>query len=396
MYNICQYNDCNIEATFGVEKGKRIFCKKHKNSNMISVIHEVCKCGVRPSYNLQGEKKGICCKKCKTDSMVNIISNKCNCGFIPTFNEPGETRPICCVKCKTSTMINVNKKKCNCGITPSYNIPGEITALYCKKCKTENMIDVKHKKCNCGFIPLFNEPGEKKGICCSKCKTNTMIDIKSNKCKCGTHASFNLPNKKIAEFCFNCKSNDMIDIKNKKCIGFNNNCPYLNRGNSKYKYYCIQCFQRQFPLDPLTFQINYKTKEICVRNFINENFIGFQHDSKLETNHCDCTIRRRIDHRKLINNTLLVVETDENQHKSYNKMDEETRYDDLFMAYSGKWIYIRFNPDKYKDKNGKNKNPELSKRLIILKNELEKQIKRIENEENTELIERIYLFYDEQ
>ena len=75
-------------------------------------------------------------------------------------------------------------------------------------------------------------------------------------------------------------------------------------------------------------------------------------------------------------------------------MDEETRYDDLMMAYSGKWIYIRFNPDKYKSIKGKNKNPEISTRLTALKQEIEKQIERIKNEENTELIERIYMYYD--
>ena len=32
---------------------------------------------------------------------------------------------------------------------------------------------------------------------------------------------------------------------------------------------------------------------------------------------------------------MVAIATDENQHKSYNKMDEETRYNDLFMAFSG-------------------------------------------------------------
>jgi hypothetical protein len=30
----------------------------------------------------------------------------------------------------------------------------------------------------------------------------------------------------------------------------------------------------------------------------------------------------------------------------------------------------------------------------VLKDEIEKQMKRIENDENTELVERIYLYYD--
>ena len=190
----------------------------------------------------------------------------------------------------------------------------------------------------------------------------------------------------------------MIDIK-RKCLGFINNgiteaCPYNTSGNPKYKNYCTECFKRNFPLDPTTFQIQSKTKEIAVRDFINQYFDGFQHNKPLQTGHCDCTMRRSIDHRKLIGNTLLAIETDENQHKSYDKMDEEIRYDDLYMAHSGKWIYIRFNPDKYIDKKGIRKNPMIYTRLEKLKNEIEKQIKRIENEENSELVERVYMYYD--
>jgi hypothetical protein len=64
------------------------------------------------------------------------------------------------------------------------------------------------------------------------------------------------------------------------------------------------------------------------------------------------------------------------------------------MAHSGKWIYIRFNPDKYKTRAGVSKNPHISTRLEVLKKVIEEQMKRIEKEENTEFVERIYLFYD--
>lgn len=120
----------------------------------------------------------------------------------------------------------------------------------------------------------------------------------------------------------------------------------------------------------------------------------FQHDTVLWTGNCDCTIRRRIDHRKLIGNTLLVIETDENQHKSYNKMDEEIRYDDLFMAYSGKWIYLRLNVDRFVNSDGIPKNPEIKDRFNTLEKEINKHIKRIEKEKNKDLLEIIYLYYD--
>jgi len=65
------------------------------------------------------------------------------------------------------------------------------------------------------------------------------------------------------------------------------------------------------------------------------------------------------------------------------------------MAYSGKWVYIRFNPDKYRDAKGKSRNPDIATRLAALKIELEKQILRIENEENTGMVERVYMYYDQ-
>jgi hypothetical protein len=63
------------------------------------------------------------------------------------------------------------------------------------------------------------------------------------------------------------------------------------------------------------------------------------------------------------------------------------------MLHGGKFIFIRFNPDKFKDKNGKSINPTLYTRLPILKEEIEKQIERIKNEENIELLEIIKLYY---
>jgi len=67
------------------------------------------------------------------------------------------------------------------------------------------------------------------------------------------------------------------------------------------------------------------TKEMMVRNRINSEFEGFIHDIPLFTGNCDCTHRRRIDHRKMIGNTILAVETDEFGHRGYDKTDEEIR-----------------------------------------------------------------------
>ena len=223
-----------------------------------------------------------------------------------------------------------------------------------------------------------------------------MVDIKSKRCQhpgCQTIPNYNYARETTALFCSSHKLENMVDIKNKRCKS--SDICMGTYANVKYKGYCARCYQHLFPNDPLSFQIRSKTKEIAVRDYINSIFEGFQHDIPLWTGNCDCTHRRRIDHRKLIGNTLLCIETDENQHRSYDKTDEEIRYDDVMMLHGGKFVYIRFNPDKYKDKNGKSMNPMLYTRLPVLRKEIEKQIHRIENEENTELLEIIKLYYNE-
>ena len=72
----------------------------------------------------------------------------------------------------------------------------------------------------------------------------------------------------------------------------------------------------------------------------------------------------------------------------YDKRDEEIRYDDLYMVYSGKWIFIRFNPD------GCGVEPlAMEDKLARLMEEVETQTARIERSENTELVEIVKLFY---
>ena len=49
----------------------------------------------------------------------------------------------------------------------------------------------------------------------------------------------------------------------------------------------------------------------------------------------------------------MAVEIDENQHKAsaYKTDKEKARYDDLFMDFSGRYIFLRINPDPYKVKS---------------------------------------------
>ena len=298
-------------------------------------------------------------------------------------------------------MVNVTARHCiyeNCKTQPHFGYINDKKAYYCAIHKLPEMIDIVNKKCEykgCLNRPFYNYEGETKLKFCNEHKLSNMINITSKKCQhegCNTSPNYNYPNTKPAIYCFSHKTNGMIDVNCSKCKQ-----EYCDTYSNKiYKGYCSHCYQHLFPNDTLTIQMRNKSKETAVRDFINSKFEGFQHDKTLWYNesNCDCSSKRRIDHRKLINGTLLCIETDENQHKSYSKTDEESRYHDLFMAFGGKFIFIRFNPDKYKDIKGKSCNPMLFNRLPILENEINKQMKRIENEENTDLLEVIELYYD--
>ena len=198
----------------------------------------------------------------------------------------------------------------------------------------------------------------------------------------------------------NCKKSTVG--KSDKCVehGGGARCPHCidwidsRSGSVKYDGYCATCFKRIFPDDPRSTIIYEHTREIRVRNAItetsqtNELFQGFIHDRPLYTGNCDCTHRRRIDHRKLMGNTILAVETDEHAHQRYDEKDEEIRYDDLYMIHSGKWVYIRFNPDMTRTQK-----IDIDDRIDKLLEVMEVQIRRIMSEENHELVEIIKLFY---
>ena len=131
------------------------------------------------------------------------------------------------------------------------------------------------------------------------------------------------------------------------------------------------------------------TKEIRVRNFINKHFAGFIHDQPMWLNGCSCAHKRRVDHRCLVDGTMLAVETDEFAHRSYDAKDEEVRYDDLYMVHSGKWIFIRFNPDNIRSGKG----VDFEDKLEALRDEISAQLERIASGLNTEPIEIRRMFY---
>ena len=232
---------------------------------------------------------------------------------------------------------------------------------HCKECGGSGICEhgkQKHHCKGCGGSGICEH--EKEKYHCKECGGSQICvhEKRKSRCKeCGGH-----------ECCPNCIT-----------------WPDSRRGISTYDGYCVTCFKHLFPTDARSKVVYAHTKEMRVRNTINEEFEGFIHDKPIWTGGCDCTHRRRIDHRKLIGATLLCIETDEHAHAEYDPKDEEVRYDDLSMVHGGKMVFIRFNPD--------GKGVDMVDKLERLVDEIRTQIARIEEDKNTELLEVIKLFY---
>ena len=300
----------------------------------------------------------------------------------------------------------------NCKIRPTYNYENKKQAIYCSQHKLENMIDVKNKTCifeNCKIQPTYNYENKKQAIYCSQHKLENMINVLHKTCifeNCKIQPIYNYENKKQAVYCSQHKLENMIDVKHKTCKTYL--CQL--RIQDKYEGYCLYCYIHMFPDKPKT--INYKTKECNVVDYIKNNFKEIEWKWN-KTIQYGCS-NKRPDLLLDLGFQVIIIEIDENQHNnnSYDCSCENKRLMELSQDVCFRpIIFIRFNPDKYINKNGeiikscwkinkkgfciiadKKKDIEWKERLNTLKDEVEYWIKP-ENK-TSKTIEIIQLFYD--
>jgi hypothetical protein len=124
-------------------------------------------------------------------------------------------------------------------------------------------------------------------------------------------------------------------------------CTHCSSKNvvTRYKGYCTHCYVKLFPLDPLSLQTVYKSKDTIIQKFIDSKFDGFLHGPGISWIQINGV-------------TLKIIFSDQ------NVLDDEEKN-----------IVIKFNPNKYE--NGKN--PMLYTRLPDLEKEIGKQFERIMN-----------------
>jgi hypothetical protein len=405
---MCKEKDCKKIPTFNVEGEKKgLYCSTHKKEDMVDVINKTClDCNKRPTFNLEGEKKGFYCSTHKKEGMINVINKTClDCNKRPNFNIEGQKTALYCSEHKKEGMVNVIDKTClDCNKQPKFNVEGEKKGLYCSTHKKEDMVDVKNKTClDCNKQPKFNVEGGKKGLYCSTHKKEDMVDVINKTClDCNKRPSFNLETEKIPLYCFAHKNTDMINVKSKTCKS--QWCTTFV--GKKYDGYCVFCYINLFPDKPIS--RNYKTKEYFVVEYVKTQFKNFTWVAdKIVDGGCS---KRRPDLLLDLGYQIVIIEIDENQHIDYDCSCENKRIMELSQDLCHRPIvFIRFNPDEYIkdgktisscwDNNNKgicvvkkSKKSEWIERLDVLKQQIEYWINPINTTDKT--IEIIQLFYD--
>jgi len=273
-----------------------------------------------------------------------------SCKIRANYNFEGK-KPLYCNSHKKEGMIDITHKSCihpDCKTRPSYNFEGNKISLYCFEHKLDNMIDVKSKKCiykNCKILPSYNYQNEKIPLYCFVHKLDEMVDIKNKKCShinCIKRPCFNYDTETNGKYCFVHKLEGMIDIANIKKICKTYLCG--TRSSKKYDDYCLRCYIYTFPDKPIS--KNYKTKEFEVIQYIKEKFSEYNWISdKIISGGCS---RRRPDLLLELEEQIIIIEIDENQHSNYDCSCENKRIMELSQDVGHKSIiFIRFNPDEY-------------------------------------------------
>jgi len=382
-------------TTCNIEKEDTNFYSRHSICKDCNKIKSQCVHGIRKSNckDCKKDQKKYCtkCKKHLAKKEDNYLCDKCNikktkkecnkCHIEKEFSDFYKNHNQC-KDCHNDTLkCEHDKFKSQCK---------ECSVSYCKhgvyksRCtKCENAAGIcKHKK----------RKGE-----CVECDGSQICKHKILKSRCKEcDGSQICKHNNRKDNCYDCNPNLKIFCISEMCE--------KRAKEKRYRGYCSRCFFFLFPDEPIT--RNYKTKENTVSKFIEEEFkeynISYDHTVRGGTS------GRRPDIKIELEKQIIIIEVDENQHKKYECICENKRIMMLSQDYDHKKIvFIRFNPDAYKDFDNNNikscwsinkdtgslyinSNKKWKERL----NNLKEQTKYWINNETDKTIEIIQLYYD--
>lgn len=136
MKIICKYENCKLQASYGLTWNKPIYCSNHKEKEMNDVVHKRClnyNCNIQPSFGYVW-KKPIYCITHKLSDMKNVCAYLCeieDCNKTASFGEKW-MKPVRCNEHRLKNDKNVTHKSCKsefCEIIGNPKYKG-----YCLRC----------------------------------------------------------------------------------------------------------------------------------------------------------------------------------------------------------------------------------------------------------------------
>lgn len=294
------------------------------------------KCTKYASYNFPGEKSRIYCKKHANPEMIINRKDSRICTHLDHKNQTKIPRA-------------------------SFNYPNQTHPLFCKTHSEEGMINLNNKNnmCkDCGQKQPSYGPIGKKATHCAKCATKDMVDVVSNLCSaqdCQTNATYGIHGQK-AKYCKFHSLDYMIPVKNARC----KSCGIFTV--SKKPNLCAYCKPSS--------TLHQKTKEMKVVNYLEEKGFDFTHNKSVGFVCGNYRPDIRID----AGTHFIIVEIDENQHSQYDQSCEIVRMYNIFQAEGIQCIFLRYNPDIFRDGKQKAIIVRETTRLNVLVAEIEKHM----------------------
>jgi hypothetical protein len=230
------------------------------------------------------------------------------CKLIPIFGKLGTKRPTVCKKHipkdlpedeKYVDLVHYFCQEDKCEIRAGFGAAGTTNLENCRAHKKEGQVDNYHAKC--------------------------IHDARTDLCKdCGTGS----------ELCIKCR--DFV---------------IHPRNRIYFESKCVDCFKEDNPDKVGLVRFNM-IKEKAVSKYIKEEFKDLNWRIN-DTMTCANGEKYRPDILLIDMEFVMVIEVDENQHKRYGKEREQKRMECISEFVKRPVVFIRFNPDSYRDRNGK-------------------------------------------
>jgi len=260
-----------------------------------------------------------------------------------------------CVECHGASICDHNKRRSRCVECKGGSIcPHEKLKSRCSECNGVELCDHKKRREFC--IECIGSqicPHQLRKSRCSECGGTEICIHGNNKYNCiDCHGKNVCEHNKLQYQCVECKGRLICihDTRKAVCIICTpssgcQNCHMISVVGSQWNPYCFRCY---CVLNPdAVIPRKYKLKEHHVIDFLKSQFqetLTMRFDKMVEGG---CS-RKRPDVFIDFGSHCLIIEVDEHQHVSYSC--EEKRMIDLYEDVGfRKIVFLRFNPDRYKD-----------------------------------------------